>query len=481
MTRPDGEQVRALPNGGRAAYSSPRMSDPSLHGNPPDVAQPSALRTLLHGRLGLPDGGAVWTPGFCFLLVYLWTIHSYKAPIGFVVALALLASIVFGGHRIRLPAPVAFFGLFLLWGTLGGFTSYYWDTVSDRLQEFWKVWLIFFGAVNVLRTPSQIRVFLIAYLTIFALYPVRGILFNIVTGQHHEGRYAWNFVFSNPNDFATLTLPMLGLTIVALQSATKTWQRAAAAVGALILPICVMFTQSRAGFLGLAVFAVLLLLRTRPNLRLIALLFVVAVAVVFFAPPQVWERIGGMREMADGSAHDRQTIWKVAARIIQDNPVFGIGVGAYPDAHFEYSITRLEWASVQGRWATHSTWLGILAETGFPGLVVYLAMIVSVFRRLTQVRRRLPPALEEWRLDLRYLEAGLVGFMVCASFGVYQSLPFFYMFLAFSWALAEIFESEAERMATHQPSAMPATSPGVPRANPLTPATSAATPSKPAT
>jgi putative inorganic carbon (HCO3(-)) transporter len=418
--------------------------------SPSDDAQPSALRSLLHGRLGLPGGGATWTPGFCALIIYLWTIHSYTAPIGFLAVLVLLASLVFGGQRIRCPAPVLFFGLFLVWGTLGGLTSSYWPTVSDRLIDFWKVWLIFFGAVNVLRTPSQIRAFLIAYLGIFALYPVRGILFNIVTGQHHMGRYAWNFIFSNPNDFATLTLLMLGLTVVALQSATKSWQRTAAAVGVLILPLCVMFTQSRAGFLGLALFAVMLLLRTRPQLRLIALLVVVAGAVAFFAPPAVWERIGAMRQMSDASAHDRYTIWKVAVAIISDHPVFGIGAGAYPDAHFDYSLLRAEWANVQGKWSTHSTWLSVLAETGIPGLALYLGMLGSVFRRLALARRRLPAPFEEWRLDLRYLEAGLAGFMACASFGSYESLPFLYLYLGFAWVMAEIFEGETEEMAVSQ-------------------------------
>jgi O-antigen ligase len=276
---------------------------------------------------------------------------------------------------------------------------------------------------------------------------------------------------------------MLGLTVVALQSATKKWQRFGAALGVLVLPVCIMFTQSRAGFLGLAVFGILLLLRTKPNLRVIALLVVVAAAVVFFAPAQVWDRIGGMREMSDASAQDRGTIWKVAARIISDHPIFGIGAGAYPEAHFEYSITRLEWANVQGRWATHSTWLCITAETGFLGLVFYLAMIGSVFQRMAQVRRRLPRALEEWRLDLRYLEAALVGFVVCASFGVYQSLPFLYVFLAFCWAIAGVFESEAARMtlAPSQPSTLPTMSPGFATDSPWTSATSAPTPNKPIT
>jgi len=104
--------------------------------------------------------------------------------------LVLLASLVLGGRRIRCPAPVFFFGLFLVWATLGSLTSNYWPTVSDRLTDFWKIWLIFFGAVNVLGTRSQIRTFLVVYLGIFALYPVRGILYNIVTGQDHMGRYA---------------------------------------------------------------------------------------------------------------------------------------------------------------------------------------------------------------------------------------------------------------------------------------------------
>jgi len=421
------------------------------HNNPSDDSRPSPVRTLLHGRLGLPGGGVTWTPGFTALIIYLWTIHSYKLPIGFLVSVVLLASLILSGERIRCPAPVLLFGLFLGWATLGSLTSGYWSTVSERLQDYWKVWLIFLGAVNVLRTPSQIRAFLIAYLAIFALYPIRGILYNIAIREHHNGRYAWNFIFSNPNDFATLTFPMFGLTVVALQSATKGWQRAAAAIGVLVLPVCVIFTQSRAGFLGIAVFAVLLLLRTRPNLRVIALVVVAAGAVAFFAPPEVWQRIGGMREMSDASAHDRSTIWKVAAVMISEHPMFGVGIGAYPLAHFDHSLLRLEWANVQGYWDTHSTWLCILAETGFPGLILYLAMLVSVFRRLTRARRLLPPAFEEWRLDLRYLEAGLAGYMVAASFGVYQSLPFIYVYLAFAWALAGVFESEAARVALSQP------------------------------
>lgn len=451
MTGPDHVQGRALPENGAVTYSSPHMTAIPLP-HPSDDPQPSALAALLHGRLGLPSGGATWTPGLAALIVYVWTIHSYKAPIGTLAVVVLLGSIVFSGQRVRCPPPVLFLGLFLLWSTLGGVQSEYWSTVSERLQEFWKVWLIFFGAVNVLRTPSQIRAFAIAYLGIFAAYPIRGILFNIVTGQHHEGRYAWNFVFSNANDFATLTVLMLGLTIVALQSALKTWQRVAAAAGALILPVCVIFTQSRAGFLGLALVAILLLLRTRPNLRLLALLVVAGGTIAFFAPPKVWERIGGIRELetADASAHDRYTIWKVAMTISAEHPVFGIGTGAYPKAHFDYSLTRQEWSNVQGYWATHSTWLCVLAETGFPGLILYLAMIGAVFRRTALARRRLPPEFEEWSLDLRYLEAGLAGFMMCASFGVYQFLPFLYLYLALAWVMAGVFEEEAERMTVGQ-------------------------------
>jgi len=427
------------------------MNHRPADGSPSAPARSGALRTLLHGRLGLPSSGRTWTPGLGALIIYAWTIHSYKAPIGSLAVLALLGSVFLSGQRIRCPTPVLLLGLFLLWGSVGSQMSDYPSIVSDRLTDFWKLWLIFFGAVNVLRTPSQVRVFLIAYLGIFALYPIRGILYNIVTRQHHQGRYAWNFVFSNPNDFATLTILMLGLTVVALQSAVKGWQRAAAAAGVLILPVCVIFTQSRAGFLGLAVFASLLLLRSRPNLRMIALLVVAVGAIAFFAPPQVWERIGGMRQMpSDASATDRATIWKVAVAIIADHPVFGVGVGAYRNAHFDYSLLRPEWANVQGYWATHSTWLCILAETGIPGLALYLAMLWFVFRRLARARSRLPLPFEEWRLDLGYLQAGLAGFMVCASFGVYQPLPFLYLYLALAWVLAETFEAEAARMVVMQ-------------------------------
>jgi O-antigen ligase len=404
----------------------------------------------------LPGGGKVWTPSFMALLLYVFIIHSYKLPIASAtMILAVVATLASG--KPRFPAPLMWFGAFLLWATIGATQSGEQDLVWKLLWERWKVWLIFFTAVNAIRSPAQLRLFIVLYLGCFALYPVRGTLYNVLIHEPGpRGRYAWNFVFSNPNDLATFCILNFGLILVVLQSAVGRWQRIAAFLGVVIIPVVIIITQSRAGFLGLLAMGSLVLLRTRPNAKIIAMGVVAAVAVAIAAPPEVWERIGGLTKLKsqdtvaeadpEGSAEERYKIWKVAAAMAADNPVFGVGIGVYPQVHAHYAAQREEWKEARGARATHSTYLNILAETGFPGLLLYLTFLFSVFRILVRTRKEIEETAPVWANDLMFLYAALGGFMVAALFGIYQTLPFLYFFVTMATLLAMNFQ-RATRLA----------------------------------
>ena len=83
--------------------------------------------------------------------------------------------------------------------------------MAVELFEVMKIALIGIAACNVISTPRSGRTFVVWYLALFALYPVRGALYNYVHEITEAGRISWNFFFRNPNDLALACFLPLGL------------------------------------------------------------------------------------------------------------------------------------------------------------------------------------------------------------------------------------------------------------------------------
>jgi O-antigen ligase len=98
--------------------------------------------------------------------------------------------------------------------------------------------------------------------------------------------------------------------------------------------------------------------------------------------------------------------------------------------------------NVRGQRDTHSTYLRIAAETGFPGLMIYFAMWGSVFWKVRTVRRTVRYVRPKDYQFLFYLELAMVAFSVAAIFGTYGALSFTYLSIAVAWLCAITFERD---------------------------------------
>ena len=186
---------------------------------------------------------------------------------------------------------------------------------------------------------------------------------------------------------------------------------------------------------------------------MLGLIAVAGVAVA--APPEAWDRISGLKKLRssdtvaeadpEGSAEQRYTIWKVARAISADHPIFGVGIGTYPQVHERYAVRLEEWRPARGKWAAHNTFLNVLAETGVPGLLLFIAILVSILRTLRRTGARLRDVAPVWANGLAFLQASFWGFVVCASFGVYSTLPYLYFVIAIAWLLCGDLEQAAAR------------------------------------
>ena len=109
--------------------------------------------------------------------------------------------------------------------------------------------------------------------------------------------------------------------------------------------------------------------------------------------------------------------WEAAIRMALVNPLTGVGLNNFISNYFAYSS---HW---DGRnHAVHSTWFGVLAETGFLGLILFLSLIACIVRIAIRCQARFsktargdhysPPTYAM----AQALLAGIAGFCVSGTF-----------------------------------------------------------------
>jgi O-antigen ligase len=390
-----------------------------------------------------------WTLPLAGILAYLVAFTSVRLPIGNLAMGLALLGVASAPRAFRLPAPLAMLGVFLIWVFAVSTRTEYPDWFAAHMLDLLKLWLIVLVAYNALRTRAQQRVFMLFFLACFALWPIRGTLVSyfVLHETDNEGRASWIQLYRNPNDLANMALLQLSMAAALLATERKRLARIAATAALMVLPLLILLTQSRGVFLGLLAFLAIVLTGQRKRLQLLVRLVAVVMIVVAVTPAGVWNRLDSLRratsteQLADvdgeqGSALLRYQIWRVAVRIISEHPITGVGFNAYKPAHLRYSASPEFDQHIHDLWDTHSLYLNVTAETGIPGLLLYLTYLVTVIVPADRVRRRIRAQLPDEARQILVLEAGAIGFMTACVFGSLAYLPHLHLHLALLYTLA---------------------------------------------
>ena len=396
-----------------------------------------------------------WSITLIGLLLYIFVITSYRAPLGNVSMIIAVAGLFAKPSAMRMPGYVRWLLAFALWTVIAAAHATYPGVVEEPITTLWKLVIIVFVATNALRSREQIRVFMVFFLAAFMLFPLRGAMFNyFIYHNDVQGRAIWNLLYSNPNDLGAMALLQLSMALAIVVAEPKGWVRRAAYVSVPLLALLILLTQSRGVFLALLVFIVMIIAGQRRRVLVIARLAVIGFVLASLAPKSVWDRFGTLRHATqvqtldevdgeEGSARQRYEIWRVAVEIIREHPIYGVGLGAYKNNHAQYALRSEFNPTARGGRDTHSLYLNVLAETGYPGLLLYLGMLVAVLLAAERARRRCKNVLNVAARQLLFLEAGLVAFLTAAIFGSLPYLPHFLLHLALLQVLAVQYQTDA--------------------------------------
>jgi O-antigen ligase len=454
MTGSNRPAPAGLAGGGLWPAKLPRPAAPGALVQPVGAVAPSA--TELPPEVAAdkwPWRGVQWTLTYVGFLGYIFAMTTYRFPIGDVSIVIALVGLLMQREPIRVPGVLKGLALFLLWGVLGYAMTVYPALVFARLQILIKVWLIALVAANALRTRAQLRFFLVFWLGCFALYPVRGALFNYyIYRETLFGRALWNYIFSNPNDLAAYCILQLSMALGVHAIEEKGPIRLASRLGMAVIPFLIVITKSRGAFLGFAGFLMFALSGQTRRGRAIGLTVLIAGLVLAVAPEGVLDRVFALQKIEatgdvaaadeEGSAEQRYEIWKVARSVIAANPVSGVGLGAYPAAHARAALTGPFKETARGYRDTHSTYLNVLAETGIIGFVIFMASYAGTLIGIERLRRRVKAVRPRTAQLLYALEVGAIGFFIAGLFGSMAYVSFLILHVVLTWCVAEMVKRE---------------------------------------
>jgi len=223
-------------------------------------------------------------------------------------------------------------------------------------------------------------------------------------------------VLGDPNDLSLVLMFPLAFAISFATTQQIGMARILGVVGVILAVWAVLATQSRGGLLGsLAVFGMFGLRLIRSKSLLITLGIIAATALFFMAGISDRQSGGAAEEGIDESAMGRLYAWEAAFKMALSNPLTGVGLNNFYANYFFYSS---HWDGLNH--AVHSTWFGVLAETGFLGLGAFIWLI----RGLIKTSRETLSTLDSNRANYSpYLVAtamavyaGIVGTIVSGTF-----------------------------------------------------------------
>lgn len=374
------------------------------------LAAPAAIG-LLAGMLGIlaginPQFAIAAALGLAFLLivvgdlyvgVILFTLLNFVAELpnlagqgvtgvkmaGLLLAVAWLVVILTqedarGDFASAFPAAAYGLLLFLAWIAV----SQVWAedpglTVDSlfRLSLNATLLLIIFTAI---RTPRQVLGLAGAFVAGATINAVYGLLFVAPAGEE-AARLASGI--TNPNELATVLVAALVMSLGLAAALRGSPASRFALIGAgVICTAGVFLTGSRGGLVALAIaLAAFLLIGRRFRGRILIVAVVVAAAAYgyydYVASPETRARL-----TQDVETDGRTDLWQIAWRMVESEPVRGVGGGNYPATSADYlfepgAIDRTDLIIGQRAFPVHNTYLEIWAELGTVGLALFMFVI----------------------------------------------------------------------------------------------------------
>jgi probable O-glycosylation ligase (exosortase A-associated) len=344
---------------------------------------------------------------------------QYQMPSSMLVAVATLAGFVLTRDRKPFLWTRETILLCVMWA---------WFTVTTFFAQFpaeaWTEWnrvskILLMGLLTIplFQDRRKLRWLLLVIAFSLGFYGLKGAVFVVLTGGRYmvEGSPGRSFISAN-NSLALALNMCLPICLYLAKEEPRRWLRYLLYATFFASMLSVPFTYSRGGVIGLGTVLIVLYWQSRARAKILLLPAVLILAFVFsiFVPEKWVARMETMKTYdQDASANARLVSWGVAMKIAADHPIFGGGFTVFNPTTFEHYVP-----GYHNYHDAHSIYFNLLGEHGYPGLVLFIIIVVFMLLSLRRARRetRGSPDLQWLGNYAMMLEASIVAYLVTGAF-----------------------------------------------------------------
>lgn len=433
--------------------------------------------------------GAIFSP-ICGILLYIiiynvrpevqwWGINVAHSgiPTSFTVALATVIGMVLHWRPMRkgeqqFPLMFKLMIMMLLYAFLISMSDQYLlgTAINQRyLIKMVKIYLFIFMMIRIVRTATQFRWMLWAWLTgtIYIGYEAWSGVGVTVSGRLTGGLGGPDFTHSS--GLSAHLVPMIAIAGFLYYSSESKRGKFFALLAAAFAVNTIILTRTRNAFPGVLVLIVFGLLRLPRGMRLkCAVGVVVGMGLALqLTDSGWWSRMETLKNPnQDPSVLSRYEYWRAAVEMAKDHP-FGVSPG-----HFKFMVPQYV-HELQSYRSVHSTYFQCLSELGYPGTLLFFAILGAALWQFEKARS----AGRDWKeridkdpqlaIEQRNIllmatanEVAIAGFLVSSMFTSRLWAEGFWLLLATSCCALNISRDLQERVhASRQPAPSKSNSP----------------------
>jgi probable O-glycosylation ligase (exosortase A-associated) len=310
--------------------------------------------------------------------------------------------------------------MLLLWVTytLSCFTAIYPDRAWYHWQDTSKLIVMSILASMMLTDAWRIRQFLLVIGFSLGFYGFKGGLFGLMTGGNQQVLGPGDSIIGANNNIGlalNMCLPLLWY----LSKEERGWRKRALQVSFFLTIPAIMFTYSRASALTMGVLLLIMILKSRHRLVLLAAVVLLGMFSIPFIPQKWLDRQQStVNYEEDGSAMSRIDNWKFCWLVALDRPLTGAGFDFQSrDVFAKYAPDFL--IKYNGKiWDTHNIFFGILTSHGFPGIIAFVSMILFCLGNCSRLKKMVRdyPELRWVHTYAEMIQLSFLGFLINGCF-----------------------------------------------------------------
>ncbi|MEM9253837.1 MAG: putative O-glycosylation ligase, exosortase A system-associated [Pseudomonadota bacterium] len=368
---------------------------------------------------------------------------AYTMPFAQIVAITLLLALLMNREEKKLPANslVIVWVAFLVWVTISTFLAIYPEHAFDQLDTVLKIQLITFVTMLLMKDFQRVNMLIWVIVGSIGFYSVKGGAFTLMTGgAFHVYGPDGTYIREN-NTLAVAVLMIVPMMVYMYRFPPHDLVKK-------IMPYCIFLSlvsvvgsQSRGALLAIGAVAGFFWLQSKTKLiTLVAMLILAGFGYIFM--PQSWhDRMATITDYEnDTSAMERLRAWEFSINAANDR-LTGGGFNCWSLENYHKYAPGATKAFV-----AHSIYFGVLAESGWPGLFLFLTVLFLVWRQLGRVMTSTKddPDKQDFNFLARMLRISMIAFM---SGGAFLSLAYFdlaWHIMAITIAMTQLTQDNAK-------------------------------------